>query len=473
MTIVWNNFTYDNKYFVDAINGDDASGDGIKKPFKTLSKLLQVIPKDKNSLIKLEDGEYTFGQDISDGFANCRVTIVGNKAKTTLKQIQGLYSNRGGGSGTFTLEFIQLIFTIDATLTEPNLNLFYFNWNMFNVVIAYIPDNGYSVFLPGGSTILLRNSIRTVYSRNLLRTTDGTIKMSNCYGAFTSGYRTNDNSWNQGNNIITNTPMYDSEYTIPYDEIGVYFGEFAWRKDKFLFKTDKGQYLSFANNSGMVIPQMTSYTTPSGKVEDSGNILTWNGVTYSGWNLFNNYNHWVTVNTTTGWVSYEFETPQKIVQYIITAPSLDANLNRMAKDWEIQAFDVQSNSWVVLDKQSSQTGWKALEKRKYKLNNHNSYKKYKLNVTANNGAASNLQVFRLELLAPNSIDCLTKDEVSARDFEKYGMSLDAAAAYIKDSISKKRLIATKSEVLDAGKTFEHEIDLKKYEVNKISLGMTS
>ncbi|WCF06959.1 LamG domain-containing protein [Paenibacillus thiaminolyticus] len=238
-------------------------------------------------------------------------------------------------------------------------------------------------------------------------------------------------------------------------------------KPKQLLQLRSGQYLSFANSSNTTIPQMTSYTTPSGKVEDSGNILTWEGVTYSGWNLFNKFNHWATVNTTTGWVSYEFETPPKIVCYRLTAPSLDANLNRMAKDWEILAFDSRSNSWIVLDKQMSQTGWKRLEKREYKLNNINNYKKYKFNVTANNGAASNLQVFRLELLAQNSIDCITKDEISASDFERYGMSPDIIAAHIKNSVSKKRLIATKSKVLETGKTFEHEVDLKKYEVNEI------
>ncbi|MGG4397288.1 hypothetical protein ABEX25_23565 [Paenibacillus thiaminolyticus] len=236
---------------------------------------------------------------------------------------------------------------------------------------------------------------------------------------------------------------------------------------KVLFQSKIGEALSIINRNAT--PQMTSYKTPSGKVEDSGSILTWEGVTYSGWNLFNKLNHWVTANTTTGWVSYEFETPKKIIQYILTAPSLDANLNRMAKDWEIQAFDVQSNSWVVLDKQSSQTGWKALEKRKYKLNNHNSYKKYKLNVTANNGAASNLQVFRLELLAQNSIDCITKDEISSSDFDKYGMTPHVIATHIKNSFSKKRLITAKSKVFETGKTFEHEIDLKKYEVNEVVL----
>lgn len=241
---------------------------------------------------------------------------------------------------------------------------------------------------------------------------------------------------------------------------------------KVLFKSKIGEAISIINRNA--IPQMTSYTTPNGKVEDSGNILTWEGVSYSGWNLFNKLNHWVTVNTTTGWVSYEFETPKKIVQYILTAPSLDANLNRMAKDWEVLAFDARSNSWILLDKQTSQMGWKTLEKRIYKLNIENNYKKYKFNVTANNGAASNLQVFRLELLeAHNSLDCLINDEILSSNFEKYGMIPDLIASDIKNSINKKRLIATKSKVFDMGKTFEHEIDLKKYEVNKILLGITS
>lgn len=469
MAIVWNNFTYDKKYVVDALNGDDASGDGIKKPFKTLSKLLQVIPKDKNSLIKLEDGEYTFGQDISDGFANCRVTILGNKARTTLKQIQGLYSNKGGGSGTFTLEFIQLIFTIDATLTQPNLNLFYFNWNMFNVVIAYIPDNGYSVFLPGGSTFLLRNSIRIFYSRNLLRTTDGTIKMGNCYGAFTSGYRTNDNSWNQGNNIITSTPVYDSEYKTPDDGIGVYFGEFSWRKEKFLIQTDKGQYLSFENKIDRLtaIPKMTSNTVPSGRAF-AKNIWGSRTDAWYGFNQIDNDEGYRSENGSggIGFLGYEFDEAIAIVKYAVRSMNIYSYLNAMPKDWTFEGSN-DGAKWDILDAQKDQTWTTINTDKNYYIYHPRSYKMYRLNWTANNGETRSTAINELKMYSGNykvsHIPLINEKYVRA-----YGVR-ELTQETFKNNYAKVQLVSNKESNVNEGKTFEHEIDLKKYEVNEIFL----
>lgn len=467
MAIVWNNFTYDNKYVVDAINGDDVSGDGVTKPFKTLSKLLQVIPKDKNSLIKLEDGEYTFGRDISDGFSNCRVTILGNKARTTLKQIVGLYSgNNTGGSYTFTLEFIQLLFTMDAALTKYNLNNFGFHWKMYNVVIVNIPSNDYSVFLPGGGSLKLYNCINISLTRNLLRNDWGIIELTNCYGAFTSGYNTNNSSWDKSNNIITSAPVYDSEYKTPYDGIGVYFGEFAWRKEKFLFKTDKGQLLSFENKIDRLtaIPKMTSNTTPSGRAFAKDIYSTINDAWYA-FNQIDDQGGYASKAGSggVGYLGYEFDEAIVIRKYAVRSSIGAGNLVTLPKDWTFEGSN-DGVKWHVLDTQKNQTWSTELSNKEYLIDKPQKYKMYRLNWIANNGYSYTI-INELKMYA-NELNKVT--QIPSIDFTEYGMD-EITQGILKYDYDQVRLISNKESNVNEGRLFEHEIDLKKYEVNKISL----
>ena len=84
----------------------------------------------------------------------------------------------------------------------------------------------------------------------MLRTAEGPIKLTNCYGGYTSGYGTTDDTWNYKTNYITSTPKVDSiTYKITDDEskwknvgtgmnpdgsqanLGVYGGEYSWEYD--------------------------------------------------------------------------------------------------------------------------------------------------------------------------------------------------------------------------------------------------
>ncbi|MDU5143601.1 MAG: hypothetical protein E6230_15595 [Paenibacillus dendritiformis] len=468
MAIVWNNFTYDKKYVVDALNGDDASGDGIKKPFKTLSKLLQFIPKDKNSLIKLEDGEYTFGQDISDGFASCRVTIVGNKARTTLKQIQGLYSNKGGGSGTFTLEFIQLIFTIDAALTQHNLNNFKFTWNMYNIVIVEVPSNDYAVFVPDGGTLKIYNCINISPSNNLLRTTYGIIELTNCYGGFTSGYGTNNSNWDKRNNIITSTPIYDSDYKVPYDEIGVYYGEFAWKKNKFLIQAAKRKYLSFENKIDRLtaIPKMTSNTSPSGRAFAKD---VWSS-SYDVWYAFNQADDndgycSKSGSGGVGYLGYEFVQPIPIFKYALRSMGNSSVLTTMPKDWTLEGSN-DGERWHILDTQRNQSWSTTNTDKYYYISYPKSFKMYRLNWTANNGHTGYTGINELKMFSGTSMVSYIPT-INEKYVTTYGGDKLIQETF-KNNYDKVRLVSNKESKLNEGKIFEHEIDLKKYEVNKIT-----
>ena len=87
----------------------------------------------------------------------------------------------------------------------------------------------------------------------MLRTTSGTINLTNCYGGFSSGHRTSDNSWNISTNVITQSDddihLDTTTYQITDDEniwknkgtgqnpdgtqanIGVYGGAYSWQYD--------------------------------------------------------------------------------------------------------------------------------------------------------------------------------------------------------------------------------------------------
>ncbi|MCY9517204.1 discoidin/SUN/FTP domain-containing protein [Paenibacillus apiarius] len=471
MAIVWNDFVYDKEYFVDATKGDDSSGDGAAKPYKTLSKLLTVIPKDKNSLIKLRAGEYTFGQDLSDGFANCRVTIIGNQSRTTLKQMEGFYSDipDGGGNSTFTLEFAQLLFKIDADLTKSNLNYFHFNWNMYNVVITDTPDNGYSVFLPHSSLLKMLNCIKLSSSLNLLRTTHGAIELTNCYGAFTSGYSTNDSSWNKSNNIITMTPIYDSNYIISFDGIGVYSGKLAWRKNGFLVHSSSGNYLAFQNkiDAATVIPKMASNTSPIGRAF-AKDIYS---APYDAWKAFNQIDDndgYCSQNGSAGvgFLGYEFAQDIPISKYAVRSMNSSSALYTLPKNWTFEGSK-DGAEWEVLDTQKNQT-WTAINTDKdYCIVNPKSYKMYRLNWTSNNGHTGYTGLNELKMYSgTNEVSQIPS--INEKYFTAYGMN-KITQQTLKSDYDRVRLISNRESKRNEGKTFEHEIDFKKYEVNKIKL----
>ena len=47
-------------------------------------------------------------------------------------------------------------------------------------------------------------------SSQMFRTTEGTIKLTNCYGGFSSGYSTSNSNWDYQTNTITSNPQVDT-----------------------------------------------------------------------------------------------------------------------------------------------------------------------------------------------------------------------------------------------------------------------
>jgi hypothetical protein len=129
-----------------------------------------------------------------------------------------------------------------------------------------------------------------------------------------------------------------------------------------------------------IIPLMTGYTTPSGVASSD----TEYDQSRAAWNAFNGSLNslWTTAeNTNTGWVAYEFESPELVVEYAIVAHRYIPET--APKAWTFEGWN--GLSWITLDTRANEINWKQAEKRYYKFSNSAAYKKYRINISANNG----------------------------------------------------------------------------------------
>jgi alpha-L-fucosidase 2 len=95
----------------------------------------------------------------------------------------------------------------------------------------------------------------------------------------------------------------------------------------------------------------------------------------------------------TGWLAYYFGGPAKIViRYDITSAN-DAP-GRDPKNWQFQGSQDGIN-WTTLDTRTGETFPSRFLTRPYTITNSTAYSRYRLNITANNGDSSGLQLAEL------------------------------------------------------------------------------
>lgn len=167
--------------------------------------------------------------------------------------------------------------------------------------------------------------------------------------------------------------------------------------------------------SDNLIPKMTSNTSPSGIASAS---TEWSSIhqAFSAFNKDNEDKGWATrEGVATGWIAYEFAEPQKVNHYTITPRSQHLNnAQESPKDWTFEGWD--GEKWVVLDTQTGITGWVTRTKKEFSFSNNTSYKKYRLNITKNNGYASYVTIGEIEMMSlitpPESTNPGTPDPVT-------------------------------------------------------------
>lgn len=157
-------------------------------------------------------------------------------------------------------------------------------------------------------------------------------------------------------------------------------------------KKIKGNEQTVEGEKGL-IPKMTSNTSPSG-IAEASSIYSILLDAYKAFDKIDNPEGWVTSFSLTGWLSYEFPMIQSINEYSMKSPKTETIYHKeMARDWTLEGFD--GVNWIILDKQINQI-FGVNEEKRYKLKNTAKFKKYRINVTANNGYGPNTSIQELQ-----------------------------------------------------------------------------
>ncbi|WP_246238942.1 fibronectin type III domain-containing protein [Paenibacillus anseongensis] len=135
------------------------------------------------------------------------------------------------------------------------------------------------------------------------------------------------------------------------------------------------------------IPKMTSKTLPSGIVSASSeNAITPAWLAFDGNSTYDGdgYGGWGTPQKT-GWLAYEFPNPKVINKYVMSHSNQWRET--LPKSWTFEGWN--GTAWNVLDSRSNITDWVSYTVKEFTFNNTNSYSKYRINVTENNGSVAN------------------------------------------------------------------------------------
>ena len=236
--------------YIDSTNGNDTTGDGTKeKPYSTLDKIAEsgIIEKGKSYGVVLKNGEYQLTEKIFNLDYDGEINIIGNKQETIIN-VKSIFPNYSGGKTGYKINLYRLVW--NATIAETNAIFPKIEMNFYNIAIKTEFNVANVSYFMTYKKLNFYNCILTQEVKKFLRTTHGEIQLTNCYGGFTSGYNTTDDTWNYKTNYITLTPKVDNTtYKITDDEnkwknvgtgtnpdgsqanLGVYGGEYSWDYD--------------------------------------------------------------------------------------------------------------------------------------------------------------------------------------------------------------------------------------------------
>lgn len=147
-----------------------------------------------------------------------------------------------------------------------------------------------------------------------------------------------------------------------------------------------------------LIPKMTSNTEPNGTASASS-YWSINHLPFFAFDDTDSAYGWGTVQgTVTGWLAYEFSTPQKIQKYTIKPRVNNIDGTReLPNTWTFEGWD--GSNWVTLDTQKDISNWAIGVKKEFYFNNPNNYIKYRINITKNNGSSHFVTIGEMEMMA--------------------------------------------------------------------------
>ena len=144
--------------------------------------------------------------------------------------------------------------------------------------------------------------------------------------------------------------------------------------------------MAFIADPNNLVPQMTSFTSPSGTVTESSHSNI-----YASWGLFDRTPYpdlglWqIYYFAPPAWFAYEFTSP-KIVNKISLYPLYSNSTGRAPKTFTFDGWD--GSSYSTLLTVTNYTGWDTVGETKtiWNVNNKTPYIKYRVNITAINGS---------------------------------------------------------------------------------------
>lgn len=177
------------------------------------------------------------------------------------------------------------------------------------------------------------------------------------------------------------------------------------------------------------VPAMTSNTAPFGTAAASNEHSSGS---YSPWRVFARQSltdqayRWVSLNATLPvWLRYDFGSGNsKVIRsYTLAGENNPSNLNRGPKTWTFQGSN-DASSWTTLDTQTNVPSWALGETRTYAFTNTTAYRYYRINITANQGAADYTTVSALKMYSRLEADRLIEFKVDSVRYLKPGEVID-------------------------------------------------
>lgn len=396
-------FTFNNIYYVDSLNGSDSNNGSKKSPFLTVNHAISKCSSTGDAIFALagtHDVTRIAGASDSGGLwdANKAIAFFGEKEKTVFL----CDGTKHSGRDTHCIMF-QNAGTMAYNIT-------------FDFKIGNRNGNNYQNSICGFGSGAVKGELvnclfkidslipNFTYSNNATSTT----KFTNCVfdvkanfvGSYSgSGFTiencvTNFTFYNEGTRKnIYNKVTFDSSYHITnYNEltlnIGVYAGSYSWAYSWGLSSTLLG-----ANNKTYSLEpintiyetRMTSNTAPSSLVASASGQY---GAGYEAYRAFDgNLNStWIgTGNLKTGWIQIDYGVSSpKIVNILEITGRNSTVLTDNVKDFNILGSNDNIN-FDTLAQIRNQIDWSQAETRRYEFKNDKPYRYYRIQILDNNG----------------------------------------------------------------------------------------
>ncbi|PZT57523.1 LamG-like jellyroll fold domain-containing protein [Paenibacillus silvae] len=437
----------------------------------------------------------TFGRDVMNVANTLTLEFWMNTTSSDYSTYRSVVSNRDGSSATANYEVGSIVnsgnmFFYNGTVYDmgykPPLNTwihiayklvnntleFYVNGTLSKTVagvtlgratsmdfaIGAISSGGIQPYIGKLDDVRLWNTAKSSdeilnnYKKNLSGTEDGLIG----YFPFEEGVGSQTINKKSGSTLVgtINSPAWITA------EVELY-------SYKFLISLEnKYQSLSYDNRD--LIPKMTSDTLPSGIASCSTTFST--SGAYNAFNAFDktitqtgSFNSWVTASgQLTGWLAYEFPSATVVNKYTLVHGY--NNVNVAPKSWTFEGTNDNGLTWTVLDQRNNVTDWILWTEKEFEFVNLKKFKKYRINITLNNGNSSYVGIQEMKMYDTNRT-LLFCPSVSEENFIKYGLNKNEVIETYKQ-MSKKSYLTTSSTQIGSGKVFKQKVDTSKIPIKK-------